>query len=84
MNDSENKQDSITYYVSVISGILLVISEVMPYISKVKGNGIVQVLFNSFTKYEETKQKEEDDMRQKLNIISQRLDALESSLKKTQ
>lgn len=75
------QQDNLTYYASIISGILLFVSEAMPYISKVKGNGIIQVLVNSFTKYEETKQKEDDDMKHKLDIIMKRLETIENTLK---
>ena len=77
------QHDNLTYYASIISGILLFISEAMPYISKVKGNGIIQVLANSFTKYEETKQKEEDNVKQKLDLIMKRLETIEDTLKKT-
>ena len=73
-------QDNLAYYASIVSGILLFISEAMPYISKVKGNGIVQVLINSFTKYEEAKQQEEDVMKQKIDLILKHLETIENSL----
>jgi predicted RNA-binding protein with EMAP domain len=46
----ENPEFSnITFYLSIISSSLLAISEILPYISQIKSNGILQ-LFISFIK----------------------------------
>jgi len=58
------------YYASLISGSLLVISEILPYLSKVKGNGIIQVLTNLFTGYDELKKKEKAEYEQKIQDLT--------------
>ena len=41
MSNDNNEQTSITFYISIISGFLLTISEILPYIRTVKANGII-------------------------------------------
>lgn len=36
--------EQITYYSSIASGVLLVISEILPYIKAVEGNGLIDIL----------------------------------------
>lgn len=69
----EQTDSPISYYVSIISGACLVISEILPYLSSVKGNGILHILSQAFGKYEQKKQ--EDD--QRIQEILQRLERLE-------
>jgi len=44
-NESLNN-NQITYYISIISGILLTISEVLPYIKSFRSNGIIELFVN--------------------------------------
>lgn len=44
-NESLNNNE-ITFYISIISGMLLTISEVLPYIKIIRGNGIIELLVN--------------------------------------
>jgi hypothetical protein len=44
-NESLNNNE-ITFYISIISGMLLTISEVLPYIKTIRGNGIIELLVN--------------------------------------
>jgi hypothetical protein len=74
--DASSASNPLSYYVSIFSGVCLAISELLPYISKVKGNGIVQVLIQSFGKFEETKRKEEEQQQQVIQSILDRLDHL--------
>lgn len=37
----------ITFYVSIVSGLLLTISEALPYISNIKANGIMELVINT-------------------------------------
>lgn len=46
-NDENNK---ITFYISIISGILLTVSETLPYIKNIKSNGIIELLVNFVVK----------------------------------
>ena len=43
---NESLNNEITFYISIISGMLLTISEVLPYIKNIRGNGIIEVLVN--------------------------------------
>lgn len=66
-------------YISVISGAMLLISEILPYVSNVKGNGIVQALLNSCSKYEEDKKKEQQtlqDLIKRIDDLSIRMDKI--------
>jgi hypothetical protein len=42
--------ESISFYVSLTTGILLTISETLPFIKKVKSNGILQCIIDALTK----------------------------------
>jgi hypothetical protein len=75
---SSNDSNPLSYYVSLFSGACLIISELLPYISKVKGNGIVQILMQSFSRYEDTKRKESDEQQRLFESIVERLDRLTS------
>jgi hypothetical protein len=47
MFKEENSQLSdITFYLSIISSFLLAISEILPYISKIDSNGILQLIIS--------------------------------------
>jgi len=48
-NESLNNNE-ITFYISIISGMLLTISEVLPYIKTIRGNGIIELLLNFLVK----------------------------------
>lgn len=69
MSDIENTNPGIQFYASVISGGLLLISELLPYISSIKGNGIIQVLTNTFNRYDEAKKKTDEKIDQILTIV---------------
>jgi|LakMenEpi03Aug12_release.lakeMendotaPanAssembly.Ray.scaffolds.fasta_scaffold2349764_2 hypothetical protein len=71
---SETSENSLTFYASILSGSLLMISEILPYISKIKGNGIFQALTNLFSNYEEQKKKEKLERDQKIQEISDKVD----------
>ena len=43
----EQLWESSGFYVSIITGVLLTISETLPYIKKVKSNGIIQFLLET-------------------------------------
>jgi hypothetical protein len=75
----EQQTNDITFYISIISGALLTVSEIMPYISQIKGNGIVQVLINTFSKYEEKKKQEEQSIHSKLQEICSHLENIEKN-----
>lgn len=74
---SEDAANPLSYYVSILSGACLVVSELLPYISKIKGNGILQILMNSFNSFEENKRKEDEQQQRMLQSILDRLDRLE-------
>jgi hypothetical protein len=72
----ENQENNLTLYASIFSGSLLAISELLPYVSKIKGNGIIQVVVNFFSNYEEIKKKEKLERDQKIQEISDKVDAI--------
>jgi hypothetical protein len=83
-----SEDNSITFYTTILSGGLFAISELLPYISKVKGNGIIQVLLNSFSKYDESRKEEEKKEKERienqtalLNEILQKLEMLQNAIK---
>jgi|694.fasta_scaffold143430_3 hypothetical protein len=76
------EQNNLGYYTTLVSGSLLVVSELLPYISKIKGNGIIQVITNLFTKYEENKQKEKAERDQKIQEIVLKVDEAVAILKR--
>lgn len=71
-----SQDNNLTYYASIVSGSLLVISELLPYISKIKGNGVIQVISNFFNNYEETKKQEKLEHDKKIQEIIEKLDLL--------
>lgn len=82
MNPATQDPNNFGYYASLVSGSLLVISELLPYISKIKGNGIIQVLTNFFTNYEETKKKEKAEQAQKMQEMTNKMDEALEILKR--
>jgi hypothetical protein len=50
MNVNDGTETPMSYYVSLASGALLAISELLPYLSKIEGNGIIQVVTNFLRK----------------------------------
>ena len=46
-----------SHYITIISSTFLFISEVLPYISQIKGNGIVHSILGGITQYEEDRQR---------------------------
>lgn len=76
---AEHESTPWSYYASIFSGACLLVSELLPYMSKVKGNGILQVLIDSFGKYEQEKQAKENDFNETLQNIIERLERLEST-----
>lgn len=77
-NASDN---NLTYYASLVSGGLLIISEALPYVSKIKGNGIIQVLTSLFTNYEENKKQEKLEQDRKIQEIMEKLDRITEMIK---
>jgi hypothetical protein len=45
MNEKNNQSDP-TLYISIITGLLLTVSEILPYIKTVKSNGIIHLITN--------------------------------------
>lgn len=45
MNEKNNQNDP-TLYISIITGLLLTVSEILPYIKTVKSNGIIHLITN--------------------------------------
>ena len=68
--------NSVAYYVSFASSALLVISEALPYVTKIKANGIIQALVQAFGKYDQDKQAQQNAQQQTLQAIVDRLDAV--------
>lgn len=58
-----------SYYLSIASGILLAISEILPQISQVKGNSITEVILNAFGKLDVDKQNKLDTIISKVDEI---------------
>lgn len=71
-----SEDTSTAYYISIISGMLLTISEILPYISKIKGNGIIEVLLNSCSKYEQEKQSQNRQILDRIKTLEQQLEQL--------
>ena len=71
-----------TNYVAFLSSSLLLISEILPYIPQVKGNSIIQTLFESYSKYEEVKKTESvNEHQQVITRLDKILDILEKDTK---
>lgn len=79
-SSSGDPNTTVAYYVSIFSGVCLAISEALPYLSKVKGNGIIQVALNYFRGFEEEKKKEAQEQQAQQQALFQsivsRLDTL--------
>ena len=43
-NQTGDNQNIITFYISIVSGLLLTISEILPYIKSIEGNSITEVI----------------------------------------
>lgn len=76
-SNSSDEQTSISYYVSIATSVCLAISELLPYLSKVKGNGILQVLLQSYQQKKQEEEKIQEDLYTKVEDILQRLQRLE-------
>lgn len=68
-----------TNYITIISSTLLLISEVLPYVSQVNGNGIIETLVNSYSKY---KKVEEEQKVINYETIDHKLDKIIDNLEK--
>jgi hypothetical protein len=53
-SSNESLNNEITFYISIISGMLLTISETLPYIKSIQGNGIIELLVNFLIKKSNT------------------------------
>jgi hypothetical protein len=92
MSESEQQiVSNLPYYASIFSGLLLTISEALPYLTKVKGNGIIQVLINAYGQYGEKKKQEQEQEQaqekkteQKIDEILVRLEELKNLVKHEQ
>lgn len=67
-------------YYSMVSTCLLFVSEILPYISKVNGNGIIQVLSNAITTYDNDKKQKEESIEVKIQAILDEIKSLNSRL----
>jgi hypothetical protein len=74
--DTQSQDSNLSFYASLFSGSLLVISELLPYISKIKGNGILQVIGNFLNNYEEKHKQEKIEKEKKIKEIIDKLDIL--------
>lgn len=84
MSNDNNEQTSITFYISIISGFLLTISEILPYIRTVKANGIIHSITNfliekSIVSDENTQNTDHNEETQPLINNSQVLDKRQST-----
>ena len=73
MSENNYKTDSILY-ISIISGMLLTVSEILPYIKNVKANGIIHLITNFLVeKYyntrEDLQQNTEDDQDEERQLL---------------
>jgi predicted CopG family antitoxin len=75
---SESEGVNISYYVSLLSGALLAVSEILPYLTKVKGNGIIQILMNAYGEQKKQEEEKEHQENKKLDEILARLEKLEN------
>lgn len=73
--------NSTAYYMSIVSGVCLAISEVLPYLSKVKGNGIIQAVVQYFNGRQEEEKRREEQLAQS---VLTRLDTLIALLQQQQ
>jgi hypothetical protein len=74
--DASSQDSNLSFYASLVSGSLLVISELLPYLSKIKGNGILQVVGNFLNNYEEKQKQEKINKEKKIQDIIDKLDIL--------
>ena len=72
---------STAYYMSIVSGVCLAISEALPYLSKVKGNGIIHAVLQYFNGRQEEEKRREEQLAQ--SIVT-RLDMLIALLQQQQ
>lgn len=63
-----------SYYLSILSGILLAVSEILPQISQVKGNSVTEVILNAFGKLDVQRQ-------DKLDLILAKVEELVGLIK---
>ena len=61
---SENNKNDSILYISIISGMLLTISEILPYIRNVKANGIIHLITNFLLKKSMTIGNTREDLQQ--------------------
>lgn len=80
--------DTIGFYVSIASGVLLTISEILPYIKTIKSNGIIQCIIDTLRRKgsdseldpllnNETKL---DTLNQQMNTLEEQMNTLEEQM----
>jgi hypothetical protein len=77
-HNSNSMHSNMSYYVSLFSGAMLAISELLPYISKVKGNGIIQVIMNAYGAQKKQEEEQAQQNEKKLDDILARLEELKN------
>lgn len=68
--------NNIIYY-TILSSSLLFVSEILPYIPKIKGNGIIQVFINYVFKYNV------HDDHEELRNLMKRIERMENFIKQS-
>ena len=63
MSEEDNQTDP-ALYVSIITGLLLTVSEILPYIKNVKANGIIHLITNFLLKKSMTINNTREDLQQ--------------------
>lgn len=58
---SDNVETNIGFYVSIVTGLLLTVSETLPYISSIRSNGIMQLITDTLLKKRGNLQVENDE-----------------------
>jgi hypothetical protein len=64
------------HYISLLSGALLAVSELLPFLSKVKGNGILQMIIEACSKQREQNMQNLRKEQDQFDAILARLDKL--------
>lgn len=73
-----NPNSNMSYYVSLFSGAMLAVSELLPYLSKVKGNGIIQVIMNAYGAQKKQEEEQAQQNEKKMDEILARLEELKN------
>lgn len=78
--------DTIGLYVSMASGVLLTISEILPYIKTIKSNGIIQCIIETVTKNQENRDESNplldnairlDNLTKQINVLQEQMNILQ-------